>query len=171
MFKVWCSLCFSKTVHHITFKLGIGVNKICFYLYYSTQSHWFKFFPESLELWVNSLCSHLAVKLKFLCWDYLSETIGLCTVERSIMEWPCLSVCLSIRPSTIAFEHDISKTAYLIDFIFWYSLNTIKISDAIDLGYSTKIKMATTAVWILTFTRNPKDVIIAKTDVIFTKKM
>ena len=43
-----------------------------------------------------------------------------------IMEWPCPSV----RPSTIACEWDILK----------------KTSDAIDLGHSTKTKMATTAV-------------------------
>ena len=88
MFKVWFSLCFSKTVHHIAFKLGIGINKICICLYYSMGSHWFEFF-----LWNHGnygsiyLCSHLAVKLKFLCWDYLSETIGLCTVKRRDVLW------------------------------------------------------------------------------------
>ena len=69
-----------------------------------------------------------------------------------IMEWPCPSVYppWTVRSSTIAFEHDISKTAYLIDFIFWYGLNTTKTSEDIYLGHSTKIKMAATAVWRLT---------------------
>ena len=42
------------------------------------------------------------------------------------------------------------KTACRIDFTFWYDLNTTETSDAIDLGHSTKIKMAVTAVWRLT---------------------
>ena len=50
----------------------------------------------------------------------------------------------------IACEHDILKTACQIDFTFWYGLNTTKTSDAIDLGHSTKTKMAATAVWRLT---------------------
>ena len=50
----------------------------------------------------------------------------------------------------IACERDILKTAFQIDFTFWYGLNTTKTSDAIDLGHSTKTKMATTAVWRLT---------------------
>ena len=50
----------------------------------------------------------------------------------------------------IACEHDILKTAYRIDFTFWYGLNTTKTWDAIDLGHSTKTKMAATAVWRLT---------------------
>ena len=62
-----------------------------------------------------------------------------------------LSVCLSICPSTIAFEHDISKTAYLIDFKLRDGLiNTTKTPEAIYLGHSTKIKMAATVVWRLT---------------------
>ena len=63
-----------------------------------------------------------------------------------IMESPCPSVrpsvCLSVRPSV----HNCLWTRYL-DFTFWYGLNTTKTSDAIDLGHSTKIKMAATAVW------------------------
>ena len=59
-----------------------------------------------------------------------------------IMESPCPSV----RPSTIACERDILKTACRIDFTFWYGLNTTKTSDAIDLGHSTKTNMAATAV-------------------------
>ena len=55
-----------------------------------------------------------------------------------------------VRPSTIACERDILKTACLIDFTFWYGINTTKTSDAIDLGHSTKTKMAATAVWRLT---------------------
>ena len=108
------------------------------------RSHWFKFF-----LWNHGnygsiyLCSHLAVKLKFLWWDNLSETIGLCTAERRDILWN--------GPVSLSdFKHDISKTAYLIDFTFWYGLNTTKTSDSIDLGHSTKIKMAATAVWRLT---------------------
>ena len=50
----------------------------------------------------------------------------------------------------IACEHNVLKTACQIDFTFWYGLNTTKTSDAIDLGHSTKTKMAATAVWILT---------------------
>ena len=50
----------------------------------------------------------------------------------------------------IACERDILKTACRIDFTFWYGLNTTKTSDAIDLGHSTKTKMAATAVWRLT---------------------
>ena len=50
----------------------------------------------------------------------------------------------------IACERDILKTACQNDFTFWYGLNTTKTWDAIDLGHSTKTKMATTAVWRLT---------------------
>ena len=59
------------------------------------RSYCFKFF-----LWNHGnygsvyLCSHLAVK--FLCWDYFSETIGLCTVERLDVLWNG-PVLLSIR--------------------------------------------------------------------------
>ena len=60
-----------------------------------------------------------------------------------------LSVRPSVRPSTIACERDILKTARRIDFTFWYGLNTTKTSDAIDLGHSTKTKMAATSVWRL----------------------
>ena len=66
-------------------------------------------------------------------------------VERQDILWNG-PVRLSVRPSTIAFESDILKTAYRIDFTFNYGLNTTKTWDAIDLGHSTKIKMATTAV-------------------------
>ena len=66
------------------------------------------------------------------------------------MESPCPSVRPSVRPSTIACERDILKTAYRIDFTFWYCLKTTKTSDTIDLGHSTKTKMADTAVWRLT---------------------
>ena len=66
------------------------------------------------------------------------------------LESPCPSVCPSVRPSTIACERDILKIACRIDFTFWYGLNTTKTSDAIDLGHSTKSKMAATAVWRLT---------------------
>ena len=52
----------------------------------------------------------------------------------------------SVRPSTIACERDILKTACRIDFTFWYGLNTTKTSDSIDLGHSMKTKMAATAV-------------------------
>ena len=58
-----------------------------------------------------------------------------------IMEWPCPSV----RPFTFACERDILKTACQIDFTFWYGLNNTETSDAIDLGHSTKTKMATTS--------------------------
>ena len=53
----------------------------------------------------------------------------------------------SVRPSTIACERDILKTANQIDFTFWYGLNITKTSDTIDLGHSTKTKIASTAVW------------------------
>ena len=43
----------------------------------------------------------------------------------------------------IACERDILKTACQIDFTFWYGIYTTKTSDAIDLGHSTKTKMAT----------------------------
>ena len=62
------------------------------------------------------------------------------------MEWPCPSGRLSLRPSTIAYECDILKTACGIDFTFCYGLNTTKTSDAIDLGHTMKTKMAATAV-------------------------
>ena len=42
------------------------------------------------------------------------------------------------------------KSACRIDFTFWYDPNTTETSDAIDLTHSTNIKMAATAVWILT---------------------
>ena len=45
-------------------------------------------------------------------------------------------MALSVRPSTIACERDILKTACGIDFTFWYDLNTTKSSDAIELGHS-----------------------------------
>ena len=60
-----------------------------------------------------------------------------CRKTGRIMEWPCLSIRPSVRPSTIACERDILKTACLIDFIFLYGLNTTKTLDAIDLGHST----------------------------------
>ena len=47
--------------------------------------------------------------------------------------------CLSDHQSTIACECDILKTTCLIDFTFWYCLNTTKTSDGIDLGHSTKL--------------------------------
>ena len=50
----------------------------------------------------------------------------------------------------IACEHDILKAACRIDLTFWFGLNTTKTSDAIDLGHSTKTKMAATAIWRLT---------------------
>ena len=59
-------------------------------------------------------------------------------------------MALSIRPFTIACEHDILKTTCQIDFTFWYGLDTTKTSDGIDLGHSTKTEMAATAVWRLT---------------------
>ena len=62
------------------------------------------------------------------------------------MKWPCPS----IRPSTIACERDILKTACRIYFTFWYGLNTTMTSDTIDLGHSTKTKMVATAIWRLT---------------------
>ena len=61
-----------------------------------------------------------------------------------------LSVRRAVRPSTIACESNILKTARRIDFTFSYGLATTKTSDAIDFGHSTKTKMATTAVWRLT---------------------
>ena len=82
-----------------------------------------------------------------------------------IVEWPCLSVCPSICSQLattavwrltlypiidIACEHDILRTACQIDITFWYGLNITKTSDAIDLGHSTKTKMAATTVWRLT---------------------
>ena len=57
---------------------------------------------------------------------------------------------LYVRPSTIACERDILKTASRIDFIFSYALNTTKTSGTIDLGHSTKTKMAATTVLRLT---------------------
>ena len=50
----------------------------------------------------------------------------------------------------IACEYNILKNACRIDFTFWYGLNTTNTRDAIDLGHSTKTKMAATAVWRLT---------------------
>ena len=70
-------------------------------------------------------------------------------VERRDVLWN-RPVRPSVRPSTIACERDILKTACRIDFTFWYGLNTTKTSDAIDLGHSTKTNMAATAVWRLT---------------------
>ena len=58
---------------------------------------------------------------------------------------------LTLYPiQNITCECDILKTACRINFTFWYDLNTTKTSDVIDLGHSTKNKMATTAVCILT---------------------
>ena len=56
----------------------------------------------------------------------------------------------SVRPSTIACERDILKTACGIDFTFRYGLDTTKTSEDIDFGHSTKTKMAATAVSRLT---------------------
>ena len=50
----------------------------------------------------------------------------------------------------ISCERDILKTACQIDFTFWYGLNITKTSDTMELGHSTKTKMAATAVWRLT---------------------
>ena len=69
---------------------------------------------------------------------------------RSSKEGMYYGMALSVRPSPIACERDILKTAFRIDFTYWYGLNTTKTSDAIDLGHSTKTKIATTAVWRLT---------------------
>ena len=58
---------------------------------------------------------------------------------------------LTLYPiQNIACERDRLKTACRIDFIFWYGLNTTKTFDAIDVGHSTKTKMAATAIWRLT---------------------
>ena len=58
---------------------------------------------------------------------------------------------LTLYPiQNIAFERGILKTACWIDFIFWYGLNATKTLEGIDLGHSTKTKMAATAVWRLT---------------------
>ena len=61
-----------------------------------------------------------------------------------------LSVRPSVRPTvrlfTIACEGDILKNVCQIDFTFLYGLNTTKTLDAIDLGHSTKTKMAATSV-------------------------
>ena len=59
-------------------------------------------------------------------------------------------MALSVRPFTIACEHDILKTACRIHFTIWYGLKTTNTPDAIDLGHSTKSKMAATVVWRLT---------------------
>ena len=61
----------------------------------------------------------------------------------------CPSVRLSVRPFTIACERDNLKTTCQIDLTFWNDLNTTKTCDAIDLGHSTKTKMAATEVWRL----------------------
>ena len=45
----------------------------------------------------------------------------------------------------IVCEYGSLKTACPIDFTFLYGLDTTRISNAIDLGHSTKIKMAATA--------------------------
>ena len=47
-----------------------------------------------------------------------------------IMVWPCSSVRPSVRPSTIACERDILKTACGIDFTFRCDLNLYHL----DLG-------------------------------------
>ena len=59
------------------------------------------------------------------------------------------SVGVSVHPFTIVYEHDNLKTACQIDFTFWYDLNITKTLNEIDLGHSTKTKMAATAVWRL----------------------
>ena len=50
----------------------------------------------------------------------------------------------------IVCERGSLKTAFWIELTSWNDLNTTETSDAIDLGHSTKIKMAATAVWRLT---------------------
>ena len=82
--------------------------------------------------------SYYVVQIRLL-WLLLND---LFLYACQIMEWPC--------PSTIACEREILKTTCVIDFIFGYGLNTTKTLDAIDLGHSTKTKMAATAVWRLT---------------------
>ena len=58
---------------------------------------------------------------------------------------------LSLCPiQNIACERSRLKTTHRIDFVFWYGLNTTTTLDAIDLGHSTKTKMAATAVCRLT---------------------
>ena len=58
---------------------------------------------------------------------------------------------LTLYPiQNIACERDRLKTTHRIDFLFWYGLNTTTTLDAIDLGHSTKTKMAATAVCRLT---------------------
>ena len=47
-------------------------------------------------------------------------------------------------------ERDILKTAFQIDFTFWYGLVITKTSDAIDLGHFMETKMAATSVRRLT---------------------
>ena len=51
--KVWSSLYFSKTVHHISFKLTMGIFQMYVYVNESVWCHRFYFF--SFELWVNLL--------------------------------------------------------------------------------------------------------------------
>ena len=64
-----------------------------------------------------------------------------------------LSLYRTVRPSTIACERDILKTACPIDIILWHHLHITKTSDTLDLGHSTKNKMAGTAFWGLTLYR------------------
>ena len=78
-FKVWSSLYFSDTVHHIAFKLGMGLYMIYIYIYYTMGSHRFKFY---CRIMVNLLvymfsCYDLRLGVAFKVWCslYFSETV------------------------------------------------------------------------------------------------
>ena len=61
-------------------------------------------------------------------------------------------------------ERDILKNACQIDFTIFFGLYTTKTSNTIDLGHSTKTKMATTSVWRLTL--YPIDDIACERDIL-----
>ena len=94
-----------------------------------------------INMFILSLRMEIWCDMLFISWD-----CHLFFFIRPSKEWPCPSV----RPSTIACEHDILKTTCLIGFTFWYGLNTTTTLVAVDFGHSTKTKMAATAVWRLT---------------------
>ena len=105
------------------------------------------FYTKDLSL--NATTSSVCMGFKSSCLMFSGQTLGFYTpVERRDVLWN-RPVRPSVRPSTIACERDILKTACRIDFTFWYGLNTTKTSDAIDLGHSTNTKMAATAVYCL----------------------
>ena len=115
-----------------------------FHVFYIIETTYPKKSNPDYSVWVPSCNRYCHGDLRCQLISITETTFD--TPLESFMEWPYPFV----RPSTIAFERDILKTTGGIDFTFWFHLNTTKTWDAIDLGHSTKTKMAARAIWRLT---------------------